>query len=45
MVDFVADYLGPTLAEDHPDVKILGFDHNKDNLVLWADALMGPYSR
>lgn len=43
-VAFVAEHLGPVLAEDHPNVKILGFDHNKDNIVRWADALMSPYS-
>jgi glucosylceramidase len=27
--DFVADFLGPVMQKDHPDMKILGFDHNK----------------
>jgi glucosylceramidase len=27
---FVADFLGPRMKADHPDVKILVFDHNRD---------------
>jgi glucosylceramidase len=38
--DFVAAHLGPVLRRDHPDVKILGFDHNKDHAPAWADALL-----
>lgn len=37
---FVRDYLGPQLRADFPDAKILGFDHNKDTLVTWADTLL-----
>lgn len=29
--DFIRDYLGPVLREDHPDVKIMAFDHNRDH--------------
>ena len=36
---FVADHLGPALRASHPDVKIIGYDHNKDHLEQWADAL------
>jgi len=42
--DFVAEHLGPVLREEHPNVKILGFDHNKDHLVDWADTLLGSDS-
>lgn len=42
--DFVAEYLGPTLKRVHPDVKILGWDHNKDHIVEWADTLLGENS-
>ena len=42
--DFVADYLGPVIERDHPSVKILGFDHNKDHLVDWADTLLSSES-
>ena len=39
MAQFVRDHLGPVLANDHPDVKIIGYDHNKDHLNLWAKEL------
>ena len=42
--DFVAEHLGPALEEAHPDVKILGYDHNKDHIEEWADALLSPDS-
>lgn len=42
--DFVAAHLGPVLAAEHPDVKILGFDHNKDHIVDWADTLLAANS-
>lgn len=38
--DFVSYHLGPQLAEDHPDVKIFIFDHNKDHMITWAKALL-----
>ena len=34
--EFIANHLGPTLAESHPNTKILIFDHNKDHIVNWA---------
>jgi glucosylceramidase len=42
--DFVGWFLGPMLRADHPDVKILGYDHNKDHLPDWADTLMAEDS-
>lgn len=36
---FVRDHLGPVLNANHPGVKIIGFDHNKDHVVEWATAL------
>ncbi len=27
--DFVRDYLGPVMRSDHPDVKLMVWDHNK----------------
>jgi glucosylceramidase len=39
--DFVKNYLGPKLTADHPDLQIIGFDHNKDHVVTWADVLYG----
>ena len=37
---FVEDHLGPTLRRDHPDTRILGFDHNKDHAPKWAEHLL-----
>lgn len=40
--DFVRDHLGPTLAKAGlADVKLLGFDHNRDIFERRADALFG----
>jgi len=33
--DFIVQYLGPQLALDHPEVIILGFDHNRDSVLNW----------
>lgn len=38
---YVKDYLGPTMNNDHPDVKILAYDHNRDGMKRWADELIG----
>lgn len=38
--DFIRDYLGPTLRRSHlQSVKILAWDHNRDDMVEYADAL------
>jgi glucosylceramidase len=37
--DWVDQHLGPALAKAHPEVAILGFDHNRDHVQVWADAL------
>lgn len=39
--EFVREHLGPVLRADHPGVKIIGFDHNKDHVVDWAKVLYG----
>jgi glucosylceramidase len=40
MNDFVANHLGPKLEQDHRDVKILGYDQNRDTeLIEWVDAM------
>eukprot|EP00607_Mallomonas_marina_P010362 CAMPEP_0182421362 /NCGR_PEP_ID=MMETSP1167-20130531/6724_1 /TAXON_ID=2988 /ORGANISM="Mallomonas Sp, Strain CCMP3275" /LENGTH=661 /DNA_ID=CAMNT_0024598421 /DNA_START=178 /DNA_END=2163 /DNA_ORIENTATION=- len=44
MDQFLGDHLGPTLDKDHPEVLILGFDHNKDHLVHWTTDLMAGHS-
>ena len=38
--DFLAYHLGPQLAQDHPDVQIFMFDHNKDHVIAWANAIL-----
>jgi glucosylceramidase len=37
--DFIGSYLGPVIKRDHPDVKIMVFDHNRDNVHHWADTI------
>ncbi|WP_321280788.1 glycoside hydrolase family 30 protein [Marinifilum fragile] len=39
MVDFVNNYLGPKLKTDGHDVKVLGYDQNRDELKEWADIM------
>jgi O-glycosyl hydrolase len=39
--DFIQEYLGPILRAEHPELKILGFDHNKDHLEAWTRELIG----
>ncbi len=38
--DFVETWLGPIMRQEHPKLKILGFDHNKDHAPSWADELL-----
>lgn len=38
---FIRDHLGPVLHEEQPGVKIIGYDHNKDHVVKWAEAIYG----
>ena len=37
--DFLGFHLGLALLEGHPEMKIFGYDHNKDHVLAWADAL------
>lgn len=40
--DFIKKYLGPGLkGSDHPNVKILIYDQNRDGLERWADGILG----
>ncbi|WP_321306893.1 glycoside hydrolase family 30 protein [Marinifilum fragile] len=39
MVDFVSKHLGPKLKSDGHDVKVLGYDQNRDELKEWADIM------
>jgi glucosylceramidase len=33
--DFVKKFLGPQIKADHPEVLIMGYDHNRDDLYTW----------
>ena len=35
----IADFVGPMLRRRHPQVLLLGWDHNRDRLEAWADVL------
>ncbi len=39
MVEFVSKHMGPKLEADGHDVKILGYDQNRDELEEWADIM------
>ncbi len=39
MRDYVNQALGPVIKTDHPEVLILGFDHNRDGMIGWAKTL------
>lgn len=36
--------MGPTLQRDHPDVKLLIFDHNKDHSVKWGKQILNKHN-
>ena len=38
--EFIANHLGPVLRRDHPEVKLLIFDHNKDHAVTWGSSIL-----
>ncbi|QNM86716.1 glycoside hydrolase family 30 protein [Polaribacter pectinis] len=38
MTNFVQHHLGPKLDEDYPNVKILGYDQNREHLKEWVDS-------
>jgi glucosylceramidase len=38
--ELVRDYLGPLIRAQHPELKILGYDHNKDLLMAYAAFLL-----
>lgn len=41
---FINNYLGPIIKYEHPTMKILGFDHNKDHLLAWTKTLLANTS-
>ena len=44
MTDFVKDFLGPKLEADGHDVKILGYDQNREHLKEWVDVMYADES-
>jgi glucosylceramidase len=41
--NFLKNYLGPIMRREHPRVKIMIFDHNRDHVRMWAkDILSDP---
>ncbi len=38
MTNFVVNHLGPKLRADYPEVKILGYDQNREHLNEWVDS-------
>ena len=40
MADFIKNDLGPQFSKDNIDTKIMIFDHNRDELKRWADAIL-----
>lgn len=40
MKTFIANFLGPQLKRDHPRVKLLAWDHNKNHMLAWCDTLL-----
>jgi len=39
-LDFVRNYLGPRLQSDWPNIKIMIYDHNKNDVVTWAQTIL-----
>ena len=39
MTNFVQNYLGPKLASEKQEVKILGYDQNREHLKEWVDSM------
>ncbi|GAB9463789.1 Glucosylceramidase [Globisporangium polare] len=37
--EFVANHLGPVIKRDHPEVKIMVFDHNRASVRQWAETI------
>lgn len=37
---WIAGHLGPVMRRDHPDLKIMLYDHNKDHIANWTRAMV-----
>jgi glucosylceramidase len=42
MLAHLKDYLSPVMRADHPEIKIMIYDHNKDHVADWVDAFFNP---
>ena len=40
-LEVLRDYVVPSMARDHPEMNLLIFDHNYDNVYSWAQVLYG----
>ncbi len=40
MHSFIKNHLGPVLRKDHPNIRIMTYDHNKDFIVDWTSDLI-----
>ncbi|KAK1937754.1 putative glucosylceramidase 3 [Phytophthora citrophthora] len=37
--EFIGEFLGPVLERDHPDLTLMVFDHNRNNVQHWAEVI------
>ncbi|KAL3669320.1 hypothetical protein V7S43_005697 [Phytophthora oleae] len=37
--EFIGEFLGPVLDRDHPDLTLMVFDHNRNNVQHWAEVI------
>ncbi|CAI5730187.1 unnamed protein product [Peronospora destructor] len=37
--EFIGEFLGPVLERDHPGLNLMVFDHNRNNVVRWAEVI------
>ncbi|OWZ23278.1 GH30 glucocerebrosidase/glucosylceramidase precursor [Phytophthora megakarya] len=37
--EFIGEFLGPVLDRDHPDLTLMVFDHNRNNVHHWAEVI------
>lgn len=38
--DFIINQLGPRMKSEHPNLQIMIYDHNKDDIVTWAETIL-----
>ncbi|KAG7402277.1 hypothetical protein PHYBOEH_003536 [Phytophthora boehmeriae] len=37
--EFIGEFLGPVLERDHPEVNLMVFDNNRNNVLQWAEVI------